>query len=158
MMKEADFVGLTDEQAERSRSIEQDVAAGRDSIVVWHRLLERRRLDRARGLHPITEFSVDGRADGEHGALHRKEPERGAEQGREPFYVTTEHEARGLLIHCVGYLSNAAGEKLAFDKGVGDRDKMAEWIIKEIKDAGALAYIRRHAPHVFGIPLAVPDA
>jgi hypothetical protein len=55
-------------------------------------------------------------------------------------------------------LSNAAGEKLAFDKGVGGRDKMAEWIIKEIKDGGALAYIRRHSPFVFGIPLAVADA
>jgi hypothetical protein len=158
MMKEADLIGLTAEQAERSRSIEQDVAAGRDSIVVWHRLLERRRLDRARGLHPITEFAVDARAEGEHGALHRKTPEHGEQHGREPFYVTTEHEARGLLIHCVGYLSNAEGDKLAFDKGVGGRDKMAEWIIKEINDTGALAYIRRHTPHVFGIPLAVPDA
>jgi len=158
MMKQADFVGLTDEQVERSRSIEQDIAASRDSIVVWHRLLERRRLDRARGLHPITEFAVERRADGEHGRLHRHEPEETEPARREPFYVTHEHEARGLLIHCIGYLSDAAGEKLAFDKGVGGRDKMAEWIIKEINDEGALAYIRRHSPFVFGIRLAVSDA
>jgi hypothetical protein len=158
MMKEADFVGLNEEQIERSRSIEQDIAAGRESIAVWHRLLERRRLDRARGLHPITEFAADARAEGEHGALHRKAAEPASAAEREPFYVASESEARGLLIHCVGYLSDAAGEKLAFDKGEGGRDKMAEWIIKEIKDAGALAYIRRRAPYVFGIPLAVLDA
>ena len=158
MMKQADFIGLTDEQAAQSRAIEQDIAASRESIAVWHRLLERRRLDRASGLHPIAEFTVEGRAEGEHGVLHRSMAEPIDEGQREPFYVTTEPEARGLLIHCIGYLSNAAGEKLAFDKGVGGRDKMAEWIIKEIKDGGALAYIRRHAPHVFGIPLAVPDA
>jgi hypothetical protein len=157
-MKQADFIGLTDEQAARSRSIEQDIAASRASIAAWHRLLDRRRLDRARGLHPITEFAVEGRVEGEHGVLHRNRAEPVDAGEREPFYVTTEHEARGLLMHCVGYLSNADGEKLAFDKGVGGRDKMAEWIIKEIRDGGALAYIRRHAPYVFGIPLTVPDA
>ena len=55
------------------------------------------------------------------------------------------------------YLSNAAGDKFAFDKGYGDRDKMAEWIIKEIKEHGGIAYIRSHAPYIFGIPLAVAD-
>jgi hypothetical protein len=158
MMKEADFVGLNEAQAELSRSIEQDIAAGRESIVIWHRLLDRRRLDRARGLHPITEFAVESGTQGEHGVLHRTAPQSVPETSREPFYVTSESEARGLLIHCVGYLTDAAGEKLAFDKGIGGRDKMAEWIIKEIKDRGALAYIRRRAPYVFGIPLAVRDA
>ena len=76
---------------------------------------------------------------------------------REPFYVHSESEARALLIRCVGYLSDAAGEKFAFDKGYGGRDKMAEWIIKEIKERGAIAYIRRHSPYTFGIPIAVAD-
>jgi hypothetical protein len=47
---------------------------------------------------------------------------------------------------------------LAHDKGYGERDKMAEWIMTEIRANGGLAYIRKHAPLVFGIPLAVPNA
>jgi len=35
---------------------------------------------------------------------------------------------------------------------------MAEWIIKEIKTHGAIAYIRRHSPYTFGIPIAVADS
>jgi hypothetical protein len=158
MMKQADLLDLTPDEAQRSEAIDRDVVAAREAIAVWHRLLERRRLDRKRGLHPITEFAVEGRVEGDQGTLHRKPAEESDGSEREPFYVTSEHEARGLLIHSIGYLSNAAGEKLAFDKGVGGRDKMAEWIIKEIKDGGALAYIRRHSPFVFGIPLAVADA
>lgn len=158
MMKEADLLGITAEQAERSQAIDRDVVAAREAIAVWHRLLERRRLDRKRGFHPIAEFSVEGRVEGDQGTLHRKPAAEGDGRGREPFCLTSEHEARGLLIHCIGYLSNSAGEKLAFDKGVGDRDKMAEWIIKEIEERGALTYIRRHSPYVFGIPLVVADA
>jgi hypothetical protein len=158
MMKEADLLGITVEQAEQSQAIDRDVAAAREAIAVWHRLLERRRLDRKRGLHPITEFTVEGRVEGDQGTLRRKPPAEGDGREREPFYLTSENEARGLLIHCIGYLSNSAGEKLAFDKGVGGRDKMAEWIIKDIKDGGALAYIRRRSPYVFGIPLVAADA
>lgn len=158
MMKEADLLGLTVEQAERSQAIDRDVVAAREAIAAWHRLLERRRLDRKRGLHSIAEFSVEGRVEGDQGTLRRKAPADADGGEREPFYLTSEHEAQGLLIHCIGYLSNSAGEKLAFDKGIGGRDKMAEWIIKEIKDGGALAYIRRHSPYVFGIPLVVADA
>lgn len=160
MSNEADIVGLTEEQTRRFREIDDEIAQTQVGIAVWHRLLDRRRLDRKLGLHPITEFAVGERPAGrEQGALVKKAiPESDATSSREPFYVRTENEARALLIRCIGYLGNAAGEKLAFDKGYGDRDKMAEWIIKEIKELGAIAYIRMHSPFIFGIPIAVADA
>ena len=158
MIKQADLVGLTAEQSERCEAIDRDVAQGREGVAAWHRLLDRRRLDRKLGLHPIAEFAVAERpAGGDQGTLTKRAAGAGA-AARAPFYVSSEAEAHGLLLRCVGYLSTAAGEKFAFDKGSGGRDKMAEWIIKEIKDCGALAYIRAHAPFVFGIPLAVADS
>jgi hypothetical protein len=73
----------------------------------------------------------------------------------EPFVLCSETEARGLLMRCIGYLADAEGAKFASDKGYGGRDKMAEWIIREIKERGALAYVTRHKPYLFGIRLAV---
>jgi hypothetical protein len=46
---------------------------------------------------------------------------------------------------------------LAHDKGYGERDKMAEWIMTEIRANGGIAYIRKHAPLVFGIPARHPE-
>jgi len=159
MIKDADVVGLTEEQARRFEEIDDEVSQTREGIAVWHRLLDRRRLDRKLGVHPITEFTVDQRPMGhEQGKLVKKA---GAASetpaAREPFYISSEREARALLIRCIGYLSDVTGEKLAFDKGYGGRDKMAEWIIKEIKEGGGIAYIRRHSPYIFGIPIAVAN-
>jgi len=160
MMKQADLAGLSEEQADRFEVIDRDVAQSREGIAAWHRLLDRRRLDRKLGLHEIPEFKVDGKPAGrDAGTLVRSEVASDAQpQPREPFYVHTEAEARGLLIRSVGYLCNAAGEKLAFDKGYGERDKMAEWIIKEIRDQGGIAYIRKHSPYIFGIEIAAAGA
>jgi hypothetical protein len=47
---------------------------------------------------------------------------------------------------------------MAHDKGYSERDKAAEWIMTEIKVKGGLAYIRKHSPLVFGIPLCVANA
>lgn len=160
MITDADLIGLTQEQAARCRELDDELSQTRDGIAVWHRLLDRRRLDRKLGLHPIAEFAAAEKPAGEEqGRLERKTaPEADGQPARKPFYVRSEAEARALLIRAVGYLSNQAGEKLAFDKGYGDRDKMAEWIIKEIKERGGIAYIRQHAPYVFGIPLAVANS
>jgi hypothetical protein len=159
MVSNVDIVDLTEQQARRFQEIDAEVTRTREGIAVWHRLLDRRRLDRKLGLHPIAEFVTDERpADAEQGTLVRKAD--GLDEtgpAREPFYVRSESEARALLIRCIGYLSNADGEKFAFDKGYGDRDKMAEWILKEITEGGAIAYIRKHAPYTFGIPIAVAD-
>ncbi len=159
MITDADLLGLTQEQADRCRALDTEVSQTREGIAVWHRLLDRRRLDRKRGLHPIVEYAAAERPAGdEQGKLERKAAvEPGDQPEREPFYLRSESEARALLIRAVGYLSHRSGDRFAFDKGYGDRDKMAEWIIKEIKEKGGLAYIRRHAPYVFGIPLAVAD-
>jgi hypothetical protein len=160
MSNDADMVGLTDEQTRRFREIDDEISQTRAGIAVWHRLLDRRRLDRKLGLHPITEFAAGQRPIGEEqGALVKKAAAPSEPTSfREPFYVHSESEARALLIRCVGYLGNAEGEKLAFDKGYGGRDKMAEWIIKEIKEVGAIAYIHAHSPFIFGIPIAVVNA
>jgi hypothetical protein len=156
MVNEADMVGLTDEQARRFQDIDDAVSQTREGIAVWHRLLDRRRLDRKRGVHPIAEFAVDRAPHGDaQGTLVRRDDPPAEAAAREPFYVSYEAEARALLLRCVGYLSNQAGDKLAFDKGAGGRDKMAEWIALEIKQNGGIAYIRKHRPYVFGIPLAV---
>ena len=158
MIKDADVVGLTEEQARRFEEIDSDVSRTQEGIAVWHRLLDRRRLDRKLGLHPIAEFAVNEKPSGDaQGILVKKDAARETISARDPFYLSTESEARALLIRCVGYLSDAAGEKFAFDKSYGDRDKMAEWIINEIKLGGALAYIRAHSPYIFGIPIAVTD-
>lgn len=159
MIKDADVVGLTEEQARRFEEIDSDVSRTQEGIAVWHRLLDRRRLDRKLGLHPIAEFAVNEKPSGDaQGILVRKDDAaRETISARDPFYLSTESEARALLIRCVGYLSDASGEKFAFDKSYGERDKMAEWIINEIKLGGALAYIRAHAPYIFGIPIAVAD-
>jgi len=160
MSNEADIVGLTDEQTRHFREIDDEISQTRAGIAVWHRLLDRRRLDRKMGLHPITEFAAAQRPAGhEQGTLVKKSAAAGeTTSSREPFYVHSESEARALLIRCIGYLANGEGEKLAFDKGYGARDKVAEWIIKEIKERGAIAYIRAHSPFVFGIPVAVANA
>jgi hypothetical protein len=159
MIKDADVVGLTEEQARRFQEIDDEVSSTREGIAVWHRLLDRRRLDRKLGLHPITEFAVGERPTGQNQGTLVKSAGAASEttSPREPFYVSSEREARALLIRCVGYLSNEAGEKFAFDKGYGGRDKMAEWIIKEIKEGGAIAYISAHSPYIFGIPIAVAN-
>jgi len=159
MITDGDLLGLTQEQAARCRELDEEVSRTREAIAVWHRLLDRRRLDRTLGLHPIAEFAAAAKPAGEEqGRLERKvATETDGQPAREPFYVRSETEARALLIRAVGYLSNQAGERFAFDKGYGDRDKMAEWTIKEIKEHGGIAYIRRHAPYVFGIPLAVAN-
>lgn len=160
MVNEADRIGLTEEQASRLDLIDFEITQTRDGIAVWHRLLDRRRLDVKSGVHSITAFSVgDGKANGDHGRLVKTETGSDAATAeREPFYVRSENEARALLMRGLGYLSSADGEKLAFDKGEGDRDKMAEWIITEINRAGALAYIRNHSPYIFGIRIAGPGA
>jgi len=158
MIKDADVVGLTEEQARRFEEIDSDVSRTQEGIAVWHRLLDRRRLDRKLGLHPIAEFAVNEKPSGDaQGILVKKDAARETISARDPFYLSTESEARALLIRCVGYLSDAAGEKFAFDKSYGERDKMAEWIINEIKLGGALAYVRSHRPYIFGIPIAVAD-
>lgn len=159
-MKDADFVGLTEDQARRVQEFERRISQSREGIDAWHRLLDRRRLDRKLGLHPIAEFGLgDAAAGREFQTLVKKDAaSTPASARRDPFYVRSESEARGLLIRCVGYLSNPAGEKLAFDKGADGRDKMAEWIIREIEDDGAITYIRKHAPYVFGIEIAVTNA
>jgi len=160
MITDADLVGLTKEQTTRCQELDDQLSQTREGIEVWHRLLDRRRLDRKLGFHPIVEFAAAEKpAAGEQGRLERKPaPEVHEPAAREPFYLRSETEARALLVRAVGYLSNQAGDKLAFDKGYGDRDKMAEWIIKEIKEHGGIAYIRRHSPYVFGIPLAIANS
>lgn len=158
MSNDADIVGLTDEQARRFREIDDEIAQTQAGVAVWHRLLDRRRLDRKLGLHPITEFATSQAPAGdEQGTMVKKAAADIGPSPREPFYVHSEAEGRALLIRCIGYLGNAAGEKFAFDKGYGDRDKMAEWMLKEIKELGAIAYIRKHSPFIFGIPVAVAD-
>ncbi len=160
MITDADIIGLTQEQAARCRELDEQLSQTREGIAAWHRLLDRRRHDRKLGLHPIVEFAAAEKPDGdEQGKLERKPAaETDGQPAREPFYLRSESEARALLIRAVGYLSTQSGDRLAFDKGYGDRDKMAEWIIKEIKDHGGIAYIQRHAPYVFGIPLAVANS
>lgn len=159
MIKDADVVGLTEEQARRFKEIDDEVSLTREGIAVWHRLLDRRRLDRKLGVHPIAEFAVDQRPTGHEQGKLVKKADAASEPAaaRDPFYVTSEREAQALLIRCVGYLSSVTGEKLAFDKGYGERDKMAEWIIKEIKEGGGMAYVRKHSPYIFGIPIAVAN-
>jgi hypothetical protein len=160
MVNEADLVGLDEEQTRRFLEFDRDVQQMRDGIAAWHRLLDRRRLDRKRGLHPIAEFSLNQKPEGdEQGSLIQREPEApSGDVEREPFYLHTESEARALLMRCIGYLTDAEGHKLASDKGYGERDKKAEWIIHEIREMGGFAYIARHAPHVFGIALRVASA
>ena len=160
MITDADLAGLTQEQTARCRELDDELSQTREGIVVWHRLLDRRRLDRKLGLHPIAEFAATKQpAAEEQGVLERKAAtEKENLPAREPFYLRSEAEARALLIRAVGYLSNESGDKFAFDKGYGDRGKIAEWIIREIKGHGGIAYIRLHAPHVFGIPLAVANS
>lgn len=156
MINDADFVGLTDDQAQRLQELDDSVTRSSTAIAVWHRLLDRRRLDRKLGLHPIAEFHLGAEGDG---ALERAAATPAAAPApREPFVVRSEDEARGLLLRGLGYLSDARGARLASDKGEGGRDKLATWIACEIRERGALAYIRRHAPHLFGIRLAVADA
>lgn len=159
MLKPVDLLGLTPEQSRKAQEIDLQVAQARQGIEVWHRLLDRRRSDRKLGLHPITEFvATTAPVSGEQGELAKRPvPDELPRAEREPFYVNSEHEARALLLHSVGYLTNAAGERLAFDKGYGERDKMAEWIIREVQQ-GALAYIRKRRPFIFGIPIAVGDS
>src|SRR5258708_37174456 len=73
MVKDADVVGLTEEQARRFEEIDDEVSQTREGIAVWHRLLDRRRLDRKLGLHPIAEVAVDHRPRGhEQGRLRKK--------------------------------------------------------------------------------------
>ena len=160
MVNDADLVGLNEEQARRFLELDRDICEMHEGIAAWHRLLDRRRLDRKRGLHPIAEFSLSKRPEGdEPGSLLQKQPEVPSESSeREPFYLRTEAEARGLLLRCVGYLADAQGHKFAADKGYGGRDKLAEWTMREIKETGALAYIATHHPYVFGIPLKATSA
>lgn len=160
MVMQADRIGLTQEQESRLDAIDFEITRTREGIAVWHRLLDRRRLDVKTGAHPITSFSVgDAKAEGEHGKLVKNDASpAGAGTDREPFFVRSETEARALLMRGLGYLSSADGEKLAFDKREGDKDKMAEWIITEINRSGAINYIRAHSPFIFGIRLAVADA
>jgi hypothetical protein len=160
MMNSADLIGLDGEQARRFEELDRDVSQSREGIEAWHRLLDRRRADRKLGLHPITEFALaEEHAGSDAGRLVRKDAQPDDVQvEREPFYVRSEAEARGLLMRCIGYLTDPRGKKLAHDKGYGERDKMAEWIMTEIKVKGGLAYIRKHSPFVFGIPLSVANA
>jgi hypothetical protein len=160
MMNDADLVGLSSEQTRRFEEFDQEISQSREGIAAWHRLLDRRRLDRKLGLHPITEFALQDRPDGDaQGSLVKKETEALPAGGeREPFYLRTEAEARGLLLRCIGYLTDAEGTKFAADKGYGARDKMAEWMIQEIKASGGLAYISRHSPYLFGIRLMAAAA
>ena len=160
MITDADLIGLSQTQTARCRELDDELSQTREGIVVWHRLLDRRRLDRKLGLHPIVEFAAAKKPAGdEQGMLERKAVTKEESlPAREPFYVRSEAEARALLIRAVGYLSNASGDRYAFDKGYGDRGKLAEWITKEIKEHGGIAYIRLHAPYVFGIPLAIANS
>ena len=160
MITNADLVDLTQEQSARCLELDDELSQTREGIVVWHRLLDRRRLDRKLGLHPIVEFAAAKKPTAEeHGTFERREATMSDDQpAREPFYLHSEAEARGLLIRALGYLSTESGDRFAFDKGYGDRGKIAEWIIKEIKERGGISYIRRHAPYVFGIPLAIADS
>jgi hypothetical protein len=160
MVNSADLVGLNGEQARRFEELDREVSQSREGIEAWHRLLDRRRTDVKLGLHTIPGFQLARRPSGsEPGQLVRQDPEPGdAVIEREPFFVRSEAEARGLLMRCIDYLSGPDCEKLAHDKGYGERDKMAEWIMMEIRTNGGLAYIRKHGPSVFGIPLAVPNA
>lgn len=159
-MNDADLVGLNEEQARRFEELDREVSQSREGIAAWHRLLDRRRLDRKLGLHPITEFTVGAQPRGdEQGSLSKKEPEMHPDDAeREPFYLRTEAEARGLLLRCIGYLTDASGNKFAADKGVGGRDKLAEWMMQEIRQGGGMAYIDQHSPYLFGIPLAVASS
>jgi hypothetical protein len=160
MVNSADLIGLDREQASRFEELDLEISQSREGILAWHRLLDRRRTDRKLGRHAIAEFAVTGKPAGsDAGRLVRKDIEQNSTPTeREPFYVRSEAEARGLLMRCVGYLTGPHGEKLAHDKSYGERDKMAEWIMTEIRANGGLAYIRKHAPFVFGIPLSVPSA
>jgi len=160
MVNSADLVGLNSEQARRFEELDREVSLSRESIEAWHRLLDRRRTDVKLGLHAITGFALSDKPSGsEAGKLVRRDPEPGdAPSPREPFFVRSEAEARGLLMRCIDYLASPDGEKLAHDKGYGERDKMAEWIMTEIRTKGGLAYIRERGPLVFGIPLAVLNA
>jgi hypothetical protein len=164
-MKPEDFLGLSPAQAETAERIDREMMLARQAIAVWHRLLDRRRSDMKLGLHKVAEFGLAEKpSDGEQGRLVRRDgdgsdaaPAGGASPERAPFHVTSEHEARALLLRCTGYLTDASGSRLAFDKGVGEKDKMAEWIAREVQQ-GALDYIRKRQPYVFGIPLAVADS
>lgn len=164
-MKPEDLLGLTPQQAETAQRIDREMAQARQAITVWHRLLDRRRSDCKLGLHQITAFGLaEPPREGEQGRLVRKDDDAGeaapvgdAAPERAPFYLTSENEARALLLRCTGYLSDAAGTRFAFDKGVGDKDKMAEWIAREVQQ-GALDYIRKRRPYVFGIPLAIANS
>ena len=160
MINDADLVGLSEGQARRFEELDHEISQSREGIAAWHRLLDRRRLDRRRGQHPIAEFALQDRPDGGgQGSLRKHEPSPPSPDiQRAPFYLRTEAEARGLLIRCIGYLSDVDGNKLAGDKGYGERDKMAEWMLHEIREFGGLAYITRHAPYVFGIRLAAATA
>jgi hypothetical protein len=160
MINDADLVGLSEEQARRFEELDFEISQSREGIAAWHRLLDRRRRDRKLGHHPITEFTVGDRPRGDdQGSLVKKEPApRAGGEEREPFYLRTEAEARGLLLRCIGYIADASGAKFASDKGSGGRDKMAEWMAHEIKQGGGFAYISKHSPYLFGIPLAVASA
>jgi hypothetical protein len=160
MINSADLVGLNGEQARRFEELDREVSQSREGIEAWHRLLDRRRTDVKLGLHTITGFRLARQPAGSGaGQLVRQDPEPDdTAVEREPFYVRSEAEARGLLMRCIDYLSGPDCEKLAHDKGYGERDKMAEWIMTEIRANGGIAYIRNHGPLVFGIPLAVPNA
>lgn len=157
MMNEADLVGLTREQAERFEEFDRDISQSRAGIAAWHRLLDRRRLDRRLGLHPIAEFALGEMPDGEAQGSLVKQQGQAVDGEREPFYLHSEAEARGLLLRCIGYLADADGNKLASDKGVGERDKIAEWMMHEIRSFGGVTFIARHAPYLFGIRLAVTE-
>ncbi|MEA2731292.1 MAG: hypothetical protein QOF70_5767 [Acetobacteraceae bacterium] len=160
MINSADLIGLNGDQVRRFEELDREVSQSRESIEAWHRLLDRRRTDIKLGLHVIAGFALAGKPSGsEAGRLVRQDPvPDDAPVEREPFYVRSEAEARGLLMRCIDYLTGPDCEKLAHDKGYGERDKMAEWIMTEIRAKGGLAYIRMHAPLVFGIPLALPNA
>jgi hypothetical protein len=158
MTDNADMVGLTDEQTRRFQQIDDDVQRTRAGIAVWHRLLDRRRLDQKRGLHSITAFVLNAPAADQRKTDLVKKTGEAREGSREPFYVSSEIEAKALLLHCIGYLCDDAGEKLAFDKGYGARDKRAEWIIREITEYGGIKYLQTHTPYIFGIPIAFSNS
>lgn len=157
MVEDVGLLELDAKQARRCEALDRQIEMTREGIAVWHRLLDRRRRDRKLGLHPIPEFRAEADAGSARVRLVRRPPGTESPREREPFRVRSEHEARALLLRCIRYLSDADGERLAFDKGPGDRDEMAEGIAREIAQHGAIAYIRCHAPFVFGIPLAVAD-
>src|ERR1700751_170398 len=110
MVNDADLVGLDEEQTRRFLEFDREIHEMQAGIAAWHRLLDRRRLDRKLGLHPIAEFGLGKtpHAD-EPGSLVQKETDERKELGREPFYLGTEAEARGLLLRCIGYLTDAEG-------------------------------------------------